>query len=94
MAPSPSLRPSKLDRNTRSRRAVVEAAREKALRVPEASGHTALPGAGMLAFVGGDEVRVGRPEGLPPALQDEAHRLAIAGQHAVRRLARRASRSV
>ena len=60
-------------------RAVVEAAREKVLRVPEASGHTALPGAGMLAFVGGDEVRVGRPEGLPPALRDEAHRLATAG---------------
>ncbi len=47
--------------------------------VPEASGHAALPGAGMRAIVDGDEVRVGRPEGLPAALQDEADRLAAAG---------------
>ncbi len=60
-------------------RAVVEAARAKGLRVLEGSGHTALPGAGMIAIVDGDEIRVGRPEGLPTALRDEAHRLAAAG---------------
>ena len=60
-------------------RAVAEAARAKGLTLPQASGHTALPGAGMRALVGEDEVRVGRPEGLPAGLQDEADRLAATG---------------
>ena len=59
--------------------AVVEAARERGILVPPATGHRVEPGAGAVAVVDGDQVRVGRPEGLPPALADDAERLSVDG---------------
>ena len=70
-------------------RAVVEGARARGLTVPEATDHRVEPGAGAVAVLDGDEVRVGRPEALPAPLEREAASLAATGAHAVRGLARR-----
>ncbi|MEO8475969.1 MAG: heavy metal translocating P-type ATPase [Actinomycetota bacterium] len=60
-------------------RAVVDAARGRGIVVPVASDHRVQPGAGAVAFLDGDEVRVGRPEGLPDALERDAMTLAGRG---------------
>ena len=60
-------------------RAVVEGARARGLTVPEASDHRVEPGAGAVAVLDGDEVRVGRPEALPAPLEREAASLAARG---------------
>jgi Cu+-exporting ATPase len=60
-------------------RAVVEGARSRAVVIPESEEHGVEPGAGAHALVDGEEVRVGRPVGLPPALETEAERLASSG---------------
>ena len=48
--------------------AIVAAARELELDVPEAVGFRSIPGAGVRATVGGDEVWVGRPDQLGEVL--------------------------
>ncbi len=60
-------------------RAVVAGARGRGVVVPDGSDHAIEPGAGATAVVEGDEVRVGRPEGLPRLLVEEAERLAASG---------------
>jgi len=60
-------------------RAVVEGALSLGLDVPTATEHAVQPGAGARAVLDGQEIRVGRPEGLPPALESEADRLASKG---------------
>ncbi len=59
--------------------AVVEEARARELDVPPSADHRVQPGAGAVASVDGTLVRVGRPEGLPPAVEAESDRLAAAG---------------
>jgi Cu+-exporting ATPase len=59
--------------------AVVRAAEERGVRVPEARGHRAEPGAGIEAVVGHRRVRVGRPDGLPPELADRAAQMSARG---------------
>jgi heavy metal translocating P-type ATPase len=59
--------------------AVVEGARSRAVVVPEAADYGVEPGAGAHALLEGEEVRVGRPVGLAPALEAEADRLASSG---------------
>jgi heavy metal translocating P-type ATPase len=60
-------------------KAVVEGARARGVDVPRANDHAVLPGAGAVATLDGAVLRVGRPEGLPPALSKEADRLAKEG---------------
>jgi P-type Cu+ transporter len=60
-------------------RAVVEGARSRGIPIPNATNHGVEPGAGAHALVDGEEVRVGRPVGLPPALETEADHLASSG---------------
>ncbi|MBA3690076.1 MAG: cadmium-translocating P-type ATPase [Actinobacteria bacterium] len=60
-------------------RAVVLGAAERGVTVPLAADHAVLPGAGATAIVDRAEIRVGRPEDLPPGLADEAERLARSG---------------
>ena len=60
-------------------RAVVEGARARGLTVPEATDHRVEPGAGAVAVLDGEEVRVGRPEALPAPLEREAASLAGRG---------------
>jgi Cu+-exporting ATPase len=60
-------------------RAVVEAAGRAGVEIPEATDYRAVPGAGIAALVAGSQVRVGRPEGLPPELEARAHELAARG---------------
>ncbi len=60
-------------------RAVVEGAGARGLTVPDAAEHAVRPGAGALASVGGREIRVGRPEGLPEQLAARADDLAAGG---------------
>ena len=60
-------------------RAVVEGARSRGILVPQATGYEVEPGAGAHALVDGQQVRVGRPAGLPPALEAQADRLASLG---------------
>jgi Cu+-exporting ATPase len=60
-------------------RAVVEGARSLGVVVPTATAHLVQPGAGASAVLEGREIRVGRPEGLPPALERESDRLATEG---------------
>jgi P-type Cu+ transporter len=60
-------------------RAVIEGARARGIDVPAATSHAVQPGAGATAAVDGAEVRVGRPEGLPPAMLELADGLARAG---------------
>ncbi len=61
-------------------RAVVAAAHERHLEIPDASAATVQPGAGASATVAGVSVVVGRPEDLPEALAVEADRLAASGR--------------
>jgi heavy metal translocating P-type ATPase len=60
-------------------RAVVRAARERGISIPEGVEHVVLPGAGATAVVDGLPVRLGRPEGLPARMIEQAERLAQAG---------------
>jgi heavy metal translocating P-type ATPase len=60
-------------------RAVIDGARSRGVDVPPATAHAVQPGAGATAVVDGSEVRVGRPEGLPPAMLALADELARAG---------------
>jgi heavy metal translocating P-type ATPase len=60
-------------------RAVVAAARERRLAIPDAADQGALPGAGAQASVGETTVRVGRPEALPPAVLERARGMGEAG---------------
>ena len=60
-------------------RAVVQAAAERGVAVSPASDHAVLPGAGATALVEGAEIRVGRPEGLPPLLAEDMERLSRSG---------------
>ena len=60
-------------------RAVVQGASERGVAMPPAAHHAVLPGAGATALVEGAEIRVGRPEGLPPTLSDDVERLARSG---------------
>ncbi|MGZ8629848.1 MAG: heavy metal translocating P-type ATPase [Actinomycetota bacterium] len=59
--------------------AVIDAARGRGIAVPDATGHRVEPGAGAVAVVEGHDVRVGRPDGMPPALAHEEERLAAEG---------------
>ncbi len=59
--------------------AVVEGALARAVSVPASTDHSVTPGAGAIAVVDGLTVRVGRPQGLPPMMIEEADRLASAG---------------
>jgi P-type Cu+ transporter len=49
-------------------RAVVAGARARGVTIPEAHDHAVEPGAGARAILDGDEVVVGRPAELPPAM--------------------------
>ncbi|MEA2579961.1 MAG: P-type Cu+ transporter [Actinomycetota bacterium] len=60
-------------------RAVVEGARALGVVIPTATQHEVQPGAGASVVLDGQRIRVGRPEGLPPALEREADRLASEG---------------
>jgi heavy metal translocating P-type ATPase len=60
-------------------RAVVEGARDRGISIPAATEHAVQPGAGASALVEGVEVRVGRPEGLPPVMAGLAEELATKG---------------
>ena len=60
--------------------AVIDAARERAIEIPVSTGHAVEPGTGALAVVGGVEVRVGRPDGLSPALTATVADLASQGR--------------
>jgi len=60
-------------------RCVLAAAAERGVDVPEATGHQAAPGAGIVAQVGEARVRVGRPEGLPAGLAAKAEDMAARG---------------
>ena len=60
--------------------AVIEAARERGITIPRASDHRAEPGLGAVAFVDGDEVRVGRPRDLPETMASAVERLAVQGR--------------
>jgi heavy metal translocating P-type ATPase len=60
-------------------KAVVEGTGERGIAIPEATDHEVRPGAGTIALVDGVPTRVGRPEGLPAGLADEAERLSRAG---------------
>jgi heavy metal translocating P-type ATPase len=60
-------------------RAVGAAARARGLRVPASDGHEVLPGAGAVAWVGGEEIRVGRPQELGVELEDAVETAAAAG---------------
>lgn len=59
--------------------AVVAGATDRGIDVPSSTEHAVVPGAGATALVDGQPVRVGRPEGLPGSLADEAERLARQG---------------
>jgi heavy metal translocating P-type ATPase len=60
-------------------RCVVEAAMDRGVTIPPATGHRAEPGAGIEARVGDVRVRVGRPSGLPEPMAAKAQELAESG---------------
>jgi heavy metal translocating P-type ATPase len=60
-------------------RCVFQAAIERGVSVPSATGHRAEPGAGIEALVRGVRVRVGRPAGLPETMAAKAQELAESG---------------
>ena len=60
-------------------RAVVQAATDRGVPLPEATDHAVQPGAGAAATIGGARVRIGRPEGLPPELDIQMRTVAGAG---------------
>jgi len=59
--------------------AVTRAARERGVTVPGSEGHRAEPGAGITALVGGETIRMGRPDDLPPGLAATADDLSRRG---------------
>jgi P-type Cu+ transporter len=59
--------------------AVVAGAREWGVPVPGSSGHLVEPGAGAAATVAGEQIRVGRPVDLPPAMATQADGHAASG---------------
>jgi cation-transporting ATPase V len=60
--------------------AVIDAARERGVEVPAGSDHAVEPGTGARAVVDGVEMRVGRPDGLPPDLTATVAELATRGR--------------
>ena len=60
-------------------RAVVQAAAARGLVGPTATDHRVEPGAGARATLDGVEVRVGRPDGLPATMMQQADALAADG---------------
>ena len=60
--------------------AVIEAAGERGIAVPAGSEHAVEPGTGALAVVDGVEMRVGRPDALPPELTAAVTELASRGR--------------
>ena len=60
-------------------RAVVRGASDRGIAIPEAADHAVEPGAGAVATIEGGTIRIGRPEGLPPALEREVNELAASG---------------
>jgi heavy metal translocating P-type ATPase len=60
-------------------RAVVAGAHALGVVVPSAADHQVRPGAGALASIDGEELRVGRPDRLPAGLDLEADRMAAEG---------------
>jgi Cu+-exporting ATPase len=61
-------------------RAVSRGAAARGIALPDAADHLVEPGAGASALVGGSMIRVGRPVGLPPSIQQLTRDLAISGQ--------------
>jgi cation-transporting ATPase V len=59
--------------------AVIDAARRRGVEVPVGSGHAVEPGSGAVAVVAGVEMRVGRPDALPPELTASVTDLASRG---------------
>ncbi|NJQ02267.1 heavy metal translocating P-type ATPase [Streptomyces zingiberis] len=59
-------------------RAVVAAARERGLPLPEAGEFSSAPGQGVTATVGGHTVQVGAPSRLLPDAADAPHRAVVA----------------
>ena len=70
--------------------AVLDAARERGIVVPAGAEHTVEPGTGARAVVEGVEMRVSRPDALPPALTATVDGARLEGTVSVRRVARRA----
>jgi heavy metal translocating P-type ATPase len=60
-------------------RAVVDGAARRGIVVPDSTDHAVQPGAGASALVDGQEVRVGRASGLPPAMEEMVDALASRG---------------
>jgi Cu+-exporting ATPase len=60
-------------------RAVVEGARDRAVDIPQAAGHTIEAGAGASASIDGHAVAVGRPERSPEDLDEQLDRLSAQG---------------
>jgi len=60
--------------------AVLDAARERGIVVPAGAEHTVEPGTGARAVVEGVEMRVSRPDALPPALTATVTALASKGR--------------
>jgi heavy metal translocating P-type ATPase len=60
-------------------RAVVDAARDRGIVVPDGHDHAVTPGAGARAVVNGMEILVGRPDGLPAPMRSRAETLAAEG---------------
>ncbi|MDP8955952.1 MAG: cadmium-translocating P-type ATPase [Actinomycetota bacterium] len=60
-------------------RAVVDAARGQGVDVPLAGSFRVEPGAGATATLNGHEIKVGRPDRLPPSLSERAKTLAENG---------------
>jgi heavy metal translocating P-type ATPase len=60
-------------------RAVVGGARARGVVIASAESRSVQPGAGATAVVDGEDVRVGRPEGLPPAMTRIAEAIAARG---------------
>ena len=60
-------------------RAVVDGAGERAVDIPQATGHAIEPGAGASATIDGHEVAVRRPERLPDDLDEQVDRLSAQG---------------
>lgn len=61
-------------------RAVARGAAARGIAVPGAADHRVEPGAGASARVAGSEVRVGRPVGLPPPMEEMTRGLASGGR--------------
>lgn len=60
-------------------RAVVTAARDRGVEIPQASEHSIEPGAGATAMIDGSVVRLGRPVDLPPHMEELVRTLTRGG---------------